>query len=206
MRLALPALLLALSGCSVIEPPAGLVVQPHRDWRAIATEADRERLRDWRSAFTSALVAARASGHGEKIAREGALLDPDAALPGPAIPEGLYRCRVIKLGAKSPGMLDFVAYPGFDCRVSKEGERQAFAKLTGSQRHVGILFPLDQLRQVLLGTLILGDEAAARQYGVDPVRNLAAFLERIGPDRWRLVMPSPAFESQLDVMELVPAP
>jgi hypothetical protein len=205
MRSALCALFLVLTACSVIEPPAGVVVQPQRDWRVIATNADRERLRNWRSAFTSALAAARASGHGEAIAGEGELLDPDAALPHPAIPDGHYRCRVIKLGAQSPGMLDYVAYPRFDCRVQREGERQSFAKLTGSQRHVGVLFPGDQLRQVLLGTLVLGDEAAARHYGVDPDRNIAAFLERIGPRRWRLVLPSPTFESQLDVMELVPA-
>jgi hypothetical protein len=206
MRLALSILLpLMLTACSVIEPPAGVVMQPQRDWRSIATEADRERLRDWRSAFTSALAAARASGHSEAIARDGELLRPDAALPDPAIPDGHYRCRVIKLGAQSPGMLDYVAYPRFDCRVRQEGERQAFAKLTGSQRHVGVIFPGDQLRQVLLGTLILGDEAAARHYGADPDRNVVAFLERIGPGRWRLVMPSPTFESQLDVMELVPA-
>jgi hypothetical protein len=57
----------------------------------------------------------------------------------------------------------------------------------------------------MLGTLVLGDEPAARHYGVDPDRNVAAFLERIGPQRWRLILPSPTFESQLDVMELVPA-
>ena len=35
-------------------------------------------------------------------------------------------------------------------------------------------------------------------------RDVAGYVERIGPDRWRLVMPKPHFESQLDVMELVP--
>jgi hypothetical protein len=198
-------LLLTVAGCGAIPPPAGVVVEPQRDWRAIATQADRDRLRGWRSAFVSALEAARGAGHGAQIAREGALLEPDSALPGPAIPDGLYRCRVIKLGGQSPGMLDYVAYPWFACRVEQEGVRQAFTKLTGSQRHSGLLFPADELRQVFLGTLVLGDEQAARHYGVDPDRNVAAFLERIGPRRWRLILPSPTFESQLDVMELVPA-
>lgn len=205
MRLILCALLLALAGCSAIQPPAGVVVQPERDWRSIATQADRERLRGWRSAFVSALASARSSGHGDAIAREGALLAPDSALPGPAIPNGLYRCRVIKVGAKTPGMLDYIAYPWFACRVEQEGERQAFTKLTGSQRHVGLIFPGDEIRHVLLGTLVLGDEPAARHYGVDPERDVAAFVERIGAQRWRLILPSPSFESQLDVMELVPA-
>lgn len=204
MRIAFSALLLACAGCSVLQPTTGVVVEPQRDWRAVATETDRERLREWRSAFVSALAAARGAGHGPDIAREGALLEPDAALPGPAIPDGFYRCRVIKLGAKSRGMLDYVAYPYFRCQVSPEGTFRQLAKLTGSQRHVGVIFPGDQLRQVFLGTLMLGDEERAMQYGVDPERDVAAFVERIGPQRWRLVLPSPNFESQLDVMELVP--
>ena len=40
------------------------------------------RLRDWRATFVAALEAARKAGHGAEIAREGALLDPDAALAG----------------------------------------------------------------------------------------------------------------------------
>ena len=82
---------------------------------------------------------------------------------------------------------------------------QSFAKLTGSQRPVGRIFPGDALRQVFLGTLVLGDEVRAMQYGTDPDRDVAAFVERIGPSRWRMVMPRPAFESTLDVIELVPA-
>lgn len=202
MRLFLAALALACTGCSMLQPSTA-VVQPQRDWRAVATETDRERLREWRDAFTLALAAARASGHGSEIAREGALLEPDAALGGP-IPNGLYRCRVIKLGAKSAGMLDYVAYPYFVCRVQQEREVQAFAKLSGSQRQVGLIFPNDQLRQVFLGTLMLADESRAMQYGVDPERNVAGYVERIGPGRWRLVMPRPHFESVTDVMELVP--
>ncbi|WP_152998778.1 DUF4893 domain-containing protein, partial [Sphingopyxis sp. H115] len=30
-------------------------------------------------------------------------------------------------------------------------------------------------------------------------------VERIGDNRWRLVLPAPAYESLLDVIELVPA-
>ena len=35
-------------------------------------------------------------------------------------------------------------------------------------------------------------------------RDVAGYVERIGPSRWRLVMPQPHFESKVDVMELVP--
>lgn len=202
MRPLLVALLLACSGCAM--PASQVITSPASDWRAVATEIDRDRLRGWRGAFTSALAAARTAGHGADIAREGALLDPDAALGGP-IPNGAYRCRVIKVGARSDGLLDYVSYPYFACRIEQTGAVQSFAKLTGSQRQVGAIFPGDPLRQVFLGTLVLGDEARAMQYGGDEERNVAAFVERIGPARWRMVMPRPHFESQLDVMELVPA-
>ncbi len=202
MRLLPLALLIACAGCSAARPPV-VIARSASDWRSVATEGDRERLRDWRSAFTSALAAARAAGHGADIAREGALLNPDAALGGP-IPNGSYRCRVIKLGAKSSGLLNYVAYPYFSCRITQRGGVQSFAKLSGSQRQVGAIFPGDPMRQLFLGTLVLGDEARAMQYGLDEQRNVAGFVERIGTARWRMVMPRPHFESQLDVMELVP--
>jgi hypothetical protein len=204
MRLALSLLVLAGAGCSTIEPPTEIVRTPTTDWHAIATESDRTRLRDWRTTFIDALAAARASGHGADIAREGALLDPDAALGG-AIPNGLYRCRVIKIGAKSTGMLDYVAYPYFRCAVQQRGRLQSFAKLDGSQRQVGTIFAGDPLHEVFLGTLMLADESRAMEYGVDEQRDVAGFIDRIGANRWRLVMPLPHFESKLDVMELVPA-
>ena len=175
-------------------------------WREIATEADRDRLRDWRKAFTAAVAAARASGHGDELAREGRLLDPDGALADPTIPDGRYRCRVTKLGAKSEGMLDYIAYPAFACVIGLDGSLQRLDKRTGSQRYVGVIFPDDGMRQIFLGTFVLGDENQAMQYGQDESRNIAGFIERIGERRWRLVMPSPHYESLTDVMELVPAP
>ena len=139
------------------------------------------------------------------IAAEGALLEPDAALPGPAMPDGDYRCRVTKLGAKSAGLLDYVAYPAFFCRIDRHPRGQSLTKLSGSQRYVGLILPGDALRQVFLGTLVLGDETSALNYGRDRERDVAGFVERIGPARWRLLMPRPHFESQIDVLELVPA-
>jgi hypothetical protein len=201
----LTILLLAVGGCSAILPLQTPIAPVAADWRQAATSDDRERLRGWRNAFVSGLRAARAAGHGEALSREGALLDPDAAITGGAIPNGDYRCRVIKLGAKSAGMLDFVSYPAFRCRVRPDGALQGFAKLTGSQRLRGLIYPGDGVRQVFLGTLVLGDEAGAFQYGRDRDRDVAGFVERVAAARWRLVMPRPHFESQTDVLELIPA-
>ena len=207
MRLALfLAFAVALTGCTQIRQPAGMISEWTRDWRQVVTAADRKRLRDWRATFTGAVGAARVSGHSAEVTREGVLLDPDAALGGGPIPNGTYRCRVIKLGAKSAGMLDYVSYPAFACKIGPERDLQGFAKLNGSQRPVGLIFPGDAMRQVFLGTLVLGDERRALQYGQDQTRDVAGFVERIGPNRWRLTMPRPHFEAQLDVMELVPSP
>lgn len=203
-RLALPIVLaLAVPACSLVKQSQGMLPRQTANWHDIVTSDDRSRLRDWRKSFVEALDAARKSGHSAEIAREGPLLDPDAAIGG-SIPNGMYRCRVIKLGARSTGLLDYVAYGTFTCRIRQSAQVQDFRKLSGSQRLVGVIFPNDALRQVLLGSLVLGDEQRAIQYSQDQTRDVAAFVERIGPDRWRLVMPEPHFESRLDVMELVP--
>ncbi|HET6941805.1 MAG TPA: DUF4893 domain-containing protein [Sphingomicrobium sp.] len=206
MRLApLAAALLALAGCAEFEQAPGVIAYPSGDWRTVVTDSDRARLRDWRTSFIDALRAARADGHAADVEREGALLQPDAALGGGSIPNGIYHCRVLKVGPKTVGMLSYVSYPAFNCRIQQEGKLQGFAKLTGSQRQVGSIFPGDALRQVFLGTLVLGDEPRAYKYGRDTQRDIAGYVERIGPNRWRLIMPRPHFESQMDVMELVPA-
>ena len=201
----LAAALLGCSSCNVIEQPSGLVPRWTTAWKEVATGDDRQRLADWRATFVAALDAARKGGHAGDIASEGALLEPDAALGPPGIPNGMYRCRVIKLGAKAgSGGLPYVSYPPFVCRVKADRTLQRFNKLSGSQRYVGLIFPGDSIRQIFLGTLVLGDETRALQYGQDQLRDIAGHVERIGPNRWRMVMPRPHFESQLDVMELVP--
>jgi hypothetical protein len=203
-RTILLTLALATSGCDVIEQPSGLIPRWTMAYKQVISEDDRVRLRDWRKSFESALDATRKSGHAAEIAREGALLDPDAALAGPAIPNGMYSCRVIKLGSQLPEVRTFLAAPASTCRIHEERGLQRLGKLSGEQRYVGLIFPDDPIRNVFLGTLVLGDEQRALQYDQDRKRDVTAYVERIGPSRWRMVMPQPHFESKLDVMELVP--
>ena len=198
MRHFTAAFLFALASCATTQ-----ATPPTHRWQATATEADRVRLRDWRTAFVRALDQARAGGNRAEVEREGKLLEPDAALGGP-VPNGDYRCRAIKVGAKSEGLLNYIAYPAFRCRVSQQGNVQHFDKLSGSQRPHGTIYPADQLRSVFLGTMVLGDETRAYQYGRDPERDLAGWVERIGDNRWRILFPYPHYESTLDVIELVP--
>ncbi|WP_243395543.1 DUF4893 domain-containing protein [Sphingomonas oleivorans] len=173
-------------------------------WRAVATEADRARLRNWRTAWMDALAKARNAGAGMRIVAQGALLAPDAALVDPAPPPGDYRCRVIKLGAQSAGLPDYIAYPYFACRIAGADGERSLRKLDGSQRPAGLIYPDSDRRMIFLGTMVLGDEKRGLAYGRDADRDMVGLVERVGPRRWRLVLPYPRWESTLDVIELLP--
>ncbi|MEG8038196.1 DUF4893 domain-containing protein [Sphingomonas sp. LR60] len=210
MRRLAGALLLCLAGCGARPPVSAAAVPPPPpaagvDWRRLATPADRDRLRRWYEAWTQALAQARPVAAAD-LNVQGALFTIDAALSDPLPPVGAYRCRTFKLGRKGKVGTGFTAYGWFDCRVTVAADGAAqLVKLTGSQRQVGLLYAADPTRAAFLGTLMLGDEARAFGYGADASRDVAGWMERIGPRRWRLTMPHPAFESTLDVLELVPA-
>lgn len=201
--LAIAALLL-LAGCGskALEPKAPRP-QPN-DWRQIASAADRDRIARWRQAWITGLDKASAAANGPQIAAQGALLKPDLALDDPLLPPGDYRCRTFKLGAQTKGLLDYIAYPFFTCRVSAEEGRIHLAKIDGSQRPVGDIFPDEGRRMVFLGAIMLGDETRPRPYGRDAERDMAGIVERVGAGRWRIVFPYPHWESTIDILELVP--
>lgn len=175
------------------------------DWRRVATTADRTRLRNWRVAWIEAVAKARAAGNGTAIDAQGALFDPDHALDTAMPPPGEYRCRIFKLGARGTGARDFAAFPFFACRVEAEGDVSSFYKTDGSQRPVGLAFRDDASRAIFLGTMMLGDEKNALEYGRDADRDMAGIIQRVGPQRWRVGLPYPRFESTLDVIEMLPA-
>lgn len=199
---------LMLSACQKqtdVETPAKIAAVPETEtWRSAATEQDRKRIRNWYSAWQAALSDARAKGEGARIDAEGVLLVPSAAMDEPALPVGDYRCRTLKLGAKGRSTLGFVSYDWMRCRVLADGDSKLFVKLTGSQRPTGRIYADGYNREVFLGTLSLGDELTAISYGSDRMRDMAGLIERIGDKRWRLVLPEPAYESLLDVIEIIP--
>ena len=193
-----------LVACGGDRGPKPGVAAATLDWRRVATQADRERLRTWRTAWIDALAKARASGNSKAIAAEGVLFEPDLALDDAMPPPGAYKCRIFKLGARGSGTRDFIAYPYFGCRVDAEGGVSSFYKTDGSQRPVGLAFP-DGSRAIFLGTMMLGDEKTALEYGRDADRDMAGIVQRVAPRRWRLALPYPRFESTLDVIEMLPA-
>ena len=185
-------------------PPSGANAQ--LDWRAIITAADRDRYQRRQAAWTLALEQARRQPGSGDLTPLGALIEPGAALRGPAPSPGDYRCRTVKLGSQGgPDGLGYVVYGWFACRIETTPRGLKFIKVSGSQRPSGLLFPEDDRHMVLLGSMSLASEPAATSYGRTPDRDLVAVLERIGERRWRLVIPWPQSESNLDLIELIPA-
>jgi hypothetical protein len=136
-------------------------------------------------------------------AAAGALLDSRPGGEGAHPSAGSYRCRSLRLGTTDPDAPAFIAYPAFRCRIRVEGGFTIFEKTSGSQRTAGVILPGTPNRSVLIGTEALGSEAGFPAYGADAARDRIAAVERVGPDRWRLVFPHPSNGAVLEVMELV---
>ena len=173
-------------------------------WKQVATAADEDRLERLGLAWQEALADARRTHAGE-IRREGVLLRPRAALPRPAPTPGSYNCRLIKIGRATAKSRSYESFKPFFCYVEVEDDLLTIVKQTGSQRPAGRLWEDDDpTRLVFLGSLALGGEDQPIAYGDDPKRDMAGVIERIGPFRWRLVIPWPQSTSKLDVFELTP--
>ena len=185
--------------------PVEVVTTKADAWLRIASAADRGRIDRVASAWVDGLAEARVGAGREAIAEEGDLLKPAAALARPAPTPGSYRCRLITLGRLAGKGPRFEKYKPFFCYIEVEDDLFTIVKQTGSQRPAGRLWEDDiATRLVFLGTLALGSEEEARAYGDDPKRDMAGIFERVGPFRWRLVIPYPQDGAKLDIFELTP--
>jgi hypothetical protein len=203
----------AVSGCETAKPKLPSGVRPSVEvgpplkseaWRTVATAEDRDRLDRLGLAWREALADAQKSNASD-VRREGKLLLPRSALPRPAPTPGSYNCRLIKLGKGTAAAKPYETFKPFFCYVEVEDELLTIVKQTGSQRPAGRLWEDDDpTRLIFLGSLALGNEDQPLAYGDDPKRNMAGVFERIGPFRWRLVIPWPQSMSKLDVFELTP--
>lgn len=178
-------------------------VVPGADWRRQAQPRDVARLDALGDAWAEALESVRGGGHAPSVAAAGVLLDSRPGGEGAQPTAGNYRCRSLRLGTTVPDTPAFIAYPPFRCRVRIEGGATIFEKINGSQRTAGVILPGTPTRSVLIGTEALGNEAGFPAYGADAARDRIAAVERVGPDRWRLVFPHPSNGAILEVMELV---
>lgn len=187
-------------------PPAEGVQGGTDDWRQVASAADASLLGRLDQAWRLARAEAEDAGFASEVERLGPLVDPNAALAGRLLPApGTYRCRTIKLGRRAEGQgLAYVAYPFFACSVElTPGGDLILTKTTGSQRTQGLLYPDTDRRLVYVGAQAWGDEAHFPRYGQTRERDQVGVLERIGDQRWRLVLPWPKQEAKLELLEIV---
>lgn len=202
------AALLPCAACTTLTAPQATVQiteEPQPEWMEAAAPADVDRIHRLDAAWEEGLRQARSRGFRRAIAGEGALLEPDAALPRAAPSPGSYHCRVTKLGQQSGRGPAFAAYKPFFCYVDVDGDTLTIVKQTGSQRPAGFIYPDRDDRHIFLGSVALGDETSPLAYGDDEKRDLVGVVERVAPFRWRLVMPWPQSGAILEVFELVPA-
>ncbi|HEY0625098.1 MAG TPA: DUF4893 domain-containing protein [Allosphingosinicella sp.] len=183
---------------------APVLAQATDNWRSVATAADERRIAESADAWQTGLAEARRADR-RGLARLGTVVNRTAALPRPQPTPGNYRCRTIKLGSKGEGTSGFIAYGWFNCRVTlSAGGDLTLTKTTGSQRPMGKLYPHNSRALVFVGTLALSStERTWPRYGTLPDRDVVGIFERIGSNRYRLVMPQPSTESELDILELV---
>lgn len=202
----------ALAACQMPERPASpelqaradVEVAPEPGWRTIAAPGDVARLDSVTGAWRQALERARPRFR-QQIEAEGRLLDPLGALPRPTPGVGAYRCRMIRFGGEDGRA--FETFQPFFCHVTGDDDSLSIIKQGGSERPSGYLWEDRYPRRLIfLGSRALGDDDAPLAYGEDDERDMAGVFERVGPLRFRLVVPRPRWGSTLEIIELTPAP
>ncbi len=210
---------MGVAGCQTLAPPppppplplagetGGDLSSLPRDWRGLIVPGDLDRYQRLEAAWTLALKQAREMPGSGNLRSLGDLIDPQVRLDYVMPPSGNYRCRTIKLGSQIPDSdLGYVVYGWFACSIEMTPAGLKLTKLSGSQRPSGIFFPENDRQMVFLGSMAMASEPASRSYGERPDRDMVGVLERVDEARWRLVIPWPHNESNLDLIELVPAP
>lgn len=198
---------LSLAACAQTPAPQPVPVVMAEEvpkWRNLAALEDEQRLDRVDDAWAEALAETRRFRR--RVQSEGALLDPDAALPRPAPTPGSYLCRLIRIGSAERDEPAFMSFRPFFCYVGVSNNQLSITKQTGTWRPAGYLWDDERdERMIFLGSLAPGDEAPLA-YGDDPARDMAGLFERVGPFRYRLVVPHPRSGAKLELFELIPAP
>lgn len=175
-------------------------------WRGTVSSEDDARI-DRLDENWSAMLHAMSRRDRALADREGDLLDPGAARTHPQPSPGSYICHLVKVGDAGKGEAQVKSFPDFVCYIRAESDnRLSFTKQTGTELPGGWLYEDNDKRLVMVGALqrAPGDNSLA--YADDPARDLVGVVERIGPFRWRLVLPWRGDKPGLDVYELKPAP
>ncbi|WP_084582746.1 DUF4893 domain-containing protein [Sphingomonas azotifigens] len=185
---------------AIVEP-----APPPPLWRTRIADSDLPRLENlpasWRQLYGTVRAPVR------KL--QGAVLDPDAGQPHPALPPGSYRCRTLHLKPGPAGRALVQPSPTGFCYISAANEQEedaplGLAKQTGTDIVAGYVFP-DGKRYVFLGARQAKAGANDLGYGNGGARDVVGMVERFGPFRWRLAVPG-AVPGSVDLYELTPVP
>lgn len=179
------------------EPPAPA-------WQAILHPDDAARLGRIDEAWDWALALADQPRTRRRLAAEGTLLQPDAALSRATPPPGTYRCRTFTFPVPARGRPAFTVQGPHFCYVGVEGALLSLTRQTGPRRPGGYLYEDGDSRLVFIGALAIGRERVPPAYGADRERDSVGLVERVGPFRYRLVVPWPTEGAILEVYELTP--
>ena len=203
------ALLLAM-----LAPLAACVTGPRPPpWQLVILQPDRQRLAALWDAWTRALAAADKAGDGPALAALSPLVDPKAAVSGALPGPGVYRCRSLRLGTRADAVMPsapsgpvmLITEPAL-CTISKRGRLLWFEQSEGLQRVGGQLYPdpgrTDGDRLVFLGSMALPGESGFMQYGADADRDQVGVIRPLAPGMWRLELPWPRWQSDLQVIEI----
>lgn len=199
------AFMLGLSACGGAMPGvASASDRRAQSWQEQISEPDRKRLAGLWSAWTKSLNQAMAAGAASSLAAAGPMAVADAAKPGAMPVPGDYQCRMLKLGIRSdaPAAAPAVAMAApAPCRISTRDGLLWFEQLDGAQRVGGTLYADDD-RMVFLGSKSLAGEMRVMAYGADAARDQVGVLRPLGAGQWRLELPWPNWQSNLEVIEI----
>jgi hypothetical protein len=116
-------------------------------------------------------------------------------------------CRLIQLGGTLKVQRPFSASKPAFCYVGvNEDGKLWIDQQTGSQRISGqLLHDENQRRMVFLGARKIGRARSLPTYQEAGAQQTAGIFERVGPLRYRLVIPRPQSKYRLELLELTPA-
>ena len=165
---------------------------------------DTARLNNFTTSAGDALLQALSGGAPNDVASLTQALSGTPQIAFDETLDGTWKCRTMKLGGISP----LVVYSPFDCRFDIKNDGFAFEKLTGSQRTKGKVTLRDG-RAVYFGVGFVAGQTPPGYADLPAdftsngtIQTDVAILERISPTRARLMFPSPAVESDFDILEL----
>lgn len=162
----------------------------------LITAADKVRLADYGPVRKAAIEEAKAGGAPADLAvLDAALAKPLQSFQGFDM-TGNWQCRTIKVG----GFATLIVYGWFKCRVSDDGSGWLLEKTTGSQRTKGRFYDENDKRLIYLGSFYVDGETS-KPYGSGLESDQVGYAFRTGAKEWRLELPSPYYESKLDIME-----